>query len=87
MTSGIEVSRPKGKGFRRDMLRRYKILVDDVEVASLKEGESAAIDVPLGPHAIKAKIDWAVTAPLEVVCGEDGVVRLIVRPGGTRERG
>jgi hypothetical protein len=86
MGSEIEISRPKGKGPRRDMLRRYKVLINDVEVATLREGESHRAGLDPGTYGVGAQIDWAVTPTVDVVLGDE-VVRLVVRPGGAPRRG
>ena len=82
MSGGIEVTRPKGKGWRRDIFRRYKILIDEVEVASLKEGESHSAEVEPGDHRIQAKIDWTATPEVEVSVAAGEIVHFVVRPGG-----
>jgi hypothetical protein len=79
----IEVLRPKGKGYRRDTWRRYKIVVDGSHVASLKEGETARLDVEAGRHLVQARIDWITTTPVEVTLSAAEIVRLLVRPGGS----
>ena|SRR5687767_4496296 len=81
MESGIEVSRPKGKGFRRDMFRRYKIFIDDTHVASLREGETHIIKLEPGEHRIQARIDWTGTPKVDVLV-PDEIVRFVVRAGG-----
>jgi hypothetical protein len=87
MRAAIEVSRPKVTGFRRDMFRRYKILVDDTRIASLKEGETRRVDVDPGTHRIQATIDWAATPVIEIEVAADEVARYVVRPGGTPGKG
>jgi hypothetical protein len=82
MPSLIEVHRPQGVGLHQDFFRRYRILVDDVEVASLKEGETARVDVAPGSHAVQARIDWVRTPALHVTVRRDEAVHLVVRPSG-----
>jgi hypothetical protein len=78
----LYVSRPTGRGFRRDLFRRYKVLVDDVEVASLAEGDRYIMDLVPGPHTVRAKIDWTTTTPLAFDALIAEKVKLVVRPGG-----
>lgn len=82
MPSSIEVRRPQGVGLRQDVFRRYRILLDGIQVASLKEGETVRVDVAPGSHAVQARIDWVKTPPLQVTVRQDEAVHLIVRPSG-----
>ena len=56
-----------------DRLRAYRILVDGVERARLKAGDSVDILVGAGSHAVAAKVDW---------CGSP-TVDVTTRPGST----
>jgi hypothetical protein len=81
MAGSIEVFRPSG--FSRDVLRSYKVYVDDVKSASIREGRTARIEVAPGAHWVRARIDSCSTPPLQIRVGEDEAVRLVVRPGGS----
>jgi hypothetical protein len=87
MAASIEVSRPKGKGFRHDIFRRYEVLVDGSKVAAVKEGETAKVGVEPGTHRVQAPIDWAETPAIEATVGPEDSVRFVVRPGGTPVKG
>ena len=80
MTGTIVVTRAQPRAKWRDMLRRYKITLDGDDVASLRVGESAEVEVPVGTHVIGAEIDWTSAPPVEVDVREHETVRLVVRP-------
>lgn len=56
----------------RDRLRSYTILIDEDEVGSVRDGESASTDVGAGHHRLQLKIDWtgSRTIAFEVRDGE-----------------
>jgi hypothetical protein len=41
-----------------DRFRSYTILIDESEVGSVRNGESASADVEVGHHRRRLKIDW-----------------------------
>jgi hypothetical protein len=47
----------RGKGWR-DKIRKYRILIDGVEIGRLAEGETIIRDVEDGSHVLEARIDW-----------------------------
>lgn len=51
----IRVTRTKSYA---DRLRAYRILIDGVERARIKAGDSIDIPVDAGNHSVVAKIDW-----------------------------
>lgn len=62
----------------RDRLRRYRILLDGVEVGQLLPGEVLTLHPEPGPHELRARIDWCGSQPLLVTIG-DGAVVVVVR--------
>lgn len=44
-------------GFQ-DRFRRYRILIDGVEVGRIRRGETLRFPVPAGRHSLRLKIDW-----------------------------
>ena len=81
MTATIEVSRPAQKGWRRDVFRRYRVFIDDVEVARLKEGEACFEDVTPGAHRVEARIDWMGSGEVAVRLADGEAVRIAIYPG------
>jgi hypothetical protein len=77
----LVVFRPKTT--YRDRARRYRILLDGSEVAQLRHGESARLDVEAGRHAVQARIDWATTPELAIEVVEGATVALRCEPGGS----
>lgn len=49
-----------------DLLRSYKIFVNDREVGALARGSVLEVEVPSGPLTIQARIDWGRSEPLVV---------------------
>src|SRR5262245_59258051 len=49
-----------------DRLRRYRIVVDDIQVAMIKAGERVEINLPIGRHQVFAAIDWARSNSIEI---------------------
>ncbi len=54
-----------------DAIRDYTILLDGKQVASLKSGATASVDVAAGEHSITAKIDWCGSQTLRFSIRED----------------
>lgn len=87
MAARIEVVRPKGKGFRRDMFGSYRILIDGDEIARLREGQTCALELAPGNHEASARINWVETPPHQLELADGEVARLSVRPGGSPWKG
>jgi hypothetical protein len=77
----IEVSRDP-KPFR-DKVRRYRVLIDDVEVGRLGRGETVAVEVVAGPHTVMVKLDWGTSPPIEVRAVGEEIIRCFCGPGGS----
>jgi hypothetical protein len=56
-TSGAKVEVSRSSHGNRDRLRRYKVLVDGVEVGRVKRGETVGTTVGPGPHTLAIVID------------------------------
>ena len=41
-----------------DRVRRYVILVDDLQIGEISDGETKTIDIEPGHHTLRLKIDW-----------------------------
>jgi len=56
-----------------DSGRKYKIFLDNQEVAKLKQKESVTLDINLGKHEIYAKLDFSKTKKIkfEIIKDED----------------
>jgi len=63
-----------------DLLRAYKIMVDDQQVGTIRKGKEVSFDVAPGQHSIWLRIDWAESnkldfvsdgSPLELECGSN----------------
>lgn len=54
----------RDKGFA-DKLRKYRILLDGVEIGKLAEGTALRQDISEGPHVVEARVDWCGSQPLE----------------------
>lgn len=54
-----------------DLLRSYKILLDDKEVGRIKNGKVFEVRVPPGTHRLQLKIDWCFSNPVEFECKDE----------------
>lgn len=52
----ITITRDSGYA---DRLRKYKVLLDDVEIGEISNGETKSFEVAPGEHILQLKIDWA----------------------------
>ena len=51
----LKITRDKGWA---DKLRSYKIIVDEKEIAEIKEGETVELDIDQGQHELYCMIAW-----------------------------
>ncbi len=72
-TSRIVVTRPLAMFGR---WRRLRVLVDGVERASLRCGDTARLFVAAGPHRVQVAMDWCTSPLLELDCRADGTAEL-----------
>src|SRR5687767_12871512 len=63
-----------------DRVRAYKVLVDGLEVGTIKNGSTETFTVAPGRHDVMLKIDWATSPPLTIDVSPGGTVRLSCRP-------
>jgi hypothetical protein len=56
--SGAKVEVSRSEQGNRDRLRRYKVLVDGIEVGRVKRGETVSTTVGPGLHTLAIVIDW-----------------------------
>ncbi|RBY85114.1 hypothetical protein [Blastococcus sp. TF02A-26] len=71
----LRLSRPRDGG---GILRRLRVLVDDREVAALRQGESAAVPLPAGTYTVRGRMDWTRTPPLTIEVADDDEVSVDV---------
>jgi len=74
----VEVARVRGGG--RDLLRAYRVLIDEQVVGRLRRGETGRFDVPAGKHSVRIKIDWSGSPTVFVDVAEAQLVRLRCGP-------
>lgn len=60
------------------VLRNYRLLVDGEERARIGSGRSVRLQVPDGPVAVQARVDWTGSQPWHGVVGDEPT-RLLVR--------
>jgi hypothetical protein len=48
-----------------DKLRKYKVVIDDIEVGSIVDGGIEQYDIQTGHHTIYLKIDWCTSNKIE----------------------
>ena len=78
---GSVIALSRVQGGWRDRLRRYQVIVDGEQVASIKHGERLDLPVAPGRHTVSLKISWAGSPPLEVDVAPGEVVTLECAPG------
>jgi hypothetical protein len=76
--TAIRVTRPATRW--RDLLRRYRILIDGREVGRLRRDATQQYPVLPGSHTVQARIDWTGSPELPVTVEEGQVLDLVVRP-------
>lgn len=69
----------------RDKSRAYKVFIDDFEVGSVGDGETAAFTVEPGEHSLRLRIDWT-GSPTRTFSARSGeVTEFSCRPGSGPE--
>jgi hypothetical protein len=64
------------------LLRKLKVEIDGRVVLLLPRGVTVTAQVQSGSHEVVAKMDWARSAPLEVICSDEEATELeVVVPG------
>jgi hypothetical protein len=81
----VRVSRPSG-GIR-DLLRAYRVLIDDEEVGSVRRGQTIEVQTPGGAHRVRAALGYVGAGdvgsePLAINLGPADTVDLVVEPVG-----
>ena len=69
----IRVTRTKSYA---DRLRAFRIVVDGVERARIKAGESIDIPVDAGKHTVVAKVDWCGSNPVNLTTEVNSTITL-----------
>jgi len=69
----LVVRRDKGSANKS---RKYRILLDGVEIGRIAEGSELREEISEGPHELEARIDWCGSHPLQfdVQAGEQVVL-------------
>lgn len=75
MPARLIIRRPKQFA---DIFRRYKIVINDIEAATIKRGEDLDFELPAGTYAVEAQIDWCGSKVLMVTLHEGEEVQLEV---------
>jgi hypothetical protein len=55
VSSSITISRDSGYA---DRIRSYRVVVDDLEIGKINNGESKTFSIEPGAHHLVLKIDW-----------------------------
>ncbi|MFD0851115.1 hypothetical protein ACFQ07_02715 [Actinomadura adrarensis] len=79
-TSHVIITRPRWGG--RDLLRAYRILIDDQDYGKIKRGQRINIDIAPGNHIAIARIANNGSRPVEFTTQPGQTVHLEVAPGG-----
>ena len=76
----LVVRRPEG-GWR-DFARTYRIKIDGRNAGRLWRGQSLTVQVPVGRHAVSARIDWNGSPDVFIDVWSGSCTRLRVEPSG-----
>jgi hypothetical protein len=77
---GSVITLSRAPGGWRDRLRRYQVMIDGEQVATIKHGERLELPVPPGRHTVYLQISWARSPQLEVAVAPGDVVSLECAP-------
>lgn len=58
-----------------DNLKAYNVLIDGVEAAQIRDGQSISIPVSPGPHTVQLSMDWCRSKPAEFSVTEGGGIQ------------
>jgi hypothetical protein len=70
----IELHRASGS--YRDRLRSYRILIDGERAGSVKEGQTASVEVPPGRHEVELRIAWCRSPAIAIDVADRATVSL-----------
>ena len=82
MTSLGEIVVRRENAWWQDRLRRYRVIVDEKEVARVGNGAEARISIPPGEHVVQMQIDWCYSNALSVVVQAGQAQPLVCGPNG-----
>lgn len=57
-----------------DKIRKYKVIIDDEQVDTLKDGETKCFEMPEGEHTIYLKIDWCRSNKVKFSINKDEII-------------
>jgi hypothetical protein len=65
-----------------DVLRAYRVLIDDAEVGEIRRGQTVRYDVAPGAHKVHLEIDWCTshTVALALAPGQEAHLECKARP-------
>jgi hypothetical protein len=86
VASTAEIVLSRSADARTDRLRRYRVLIDDEEVAKLKPGEQKRFEVAPGTHEIQLKVDWGSSVPMTLTLEGGERANLLCEPTRPREQ-
>jgi len=67
---------------RRDLLRKYRVLVDGSPVGLIADGGVESFAVAPGDHSVQLKLDWTRSPPVEITVEEGRELHLLGGPRG-----
>ncbi|HEU5426192.1 MAG TPA: hypothetical protein VFU74_04940 [Actinocrinis sp.] len=72
----------RARGGARDQLRKYRVLVDGIEVGRVGQGETLSHEATEGEHTVQLKIDWGASAAYRFTLSSDESAYFACAPGG-----
>jgi len=80
--TGASIRLTRKRGHTRDRIRSYRIILDDIDRGSIKEGRSLDFGVEPGSHVLQLKIDWTRSQQIQFDVGVDEVISFECEPNG-----
>jgi len=81
MSTTIEVFRPPyGRLLPTHALSRYRVVIDDREVARLKDGDAHVEHVDPGSHRVEVRVSGSRSPELWLDLADEEPVRVVVQP-------
>jgi len=62
-----------------DRLRAYTIVLDGVEIGTIRDDETKTFPIVLGPHSLSLKIDWCGSKPVKLAADDGASVAFDAR--------
>ena|ERR1035437_1209747 len=80
--TGASIRLTRKGGHTRDRIRSYRIILDDIDIGSIKESRSLDFGAEPGSHVLQLKIDWTRSQQIQFDVGVDEIISFECEPNG-----